>query len=315
MLFSWPIKLTQIENPGLILTQETKRARESLLNCFDGRPSRVLLCWDCPTVLGFVRTKCILSTRREPWCRESADIRLSWVLFKRQEVSKWRPRTKEEINNKHSDYKCLWQRSRMTEISSDKNHWGKHGCPTRVIFSQKPPSWVNTHPLISLPYSFFDRGRKWLVARDMKMTWEGKKYWIDAQILCGGLYNWPHSLPLEMQYYKLFHQNVGSISPHLQGWLALAKSGKMLKAFAHLGRALSCWSWKSYDHHLVNEPGPACWRRRNLYHGAPAGNQATTRYVCEITISWLLTHEWVQANRRTVSLNLIQTADPQTCNR
>ena len=56
VLFLWPIKLTQIESPGRTPTHKTKTAREILLNCFDGR-SRMLLCWDFPAVLEFVRTK------------------------------------------------------------------------------------------------------------------------------------------------------------------------------------------------------------------------------------------------------------------
>lgn len=75
------------------------------------------------------------------------------------------------------------------------------------------------------------------------------------------------------------------LSPHPQSglteWLALPKSGRWLKHLYICG-LLSLVGLRN----PVNEPGPAGWRIRNMYHGAAANSQATTRQISEVADEW-----------------------------
>lgn len=86
------------------------------------------------------------------------------------------------------------------------------------LVSQKPPK-PSQHPFpISLLSSFFDPGRKWIVARDMQMG--GQKVLNRSSHSCGRLQNWPRSTPLKSNITSCFLKRW---SLHTSDWFTLGK--------------------------------------------------------------------------------------------
>lgn len=123
--------------------------------------------------------------------------------------------------------------------------------------SQKPPSWVNTHSLISLLSSFFDPGRKWIVARDMEITWEGKKYWTEVHILVVDC-KISHDTPPWNVILQIVSSKGGVYLSTLSRLIHFGQTWKMLKSLtrwglpslAGLGNPVTTTLWMSLGQHI-----------------------------------------------------------------
>lgn len=123
--------------------------------------------------------------------------------------------------------------------------------------SQKPPSWVNTHSLISLLSSFFDPGRKWIVARDMEITCEGKKYWTEVHILVVDC-KISHDPPPWNVILQIISSKAGVYLATLSRLIHFGQTWNMLKSLtrwglpflAGLGNPVTTTLWMSLRQHI-----------------------------------------------------------------